>query len=309
MNRVKRIEQLYTFFKKESNNKLISIIMNKSNRDFDNYIVPLVNQYCPEIKKTAFYLKLRLGSASLYALGAYMMLFISGKKFNKYRFVSKLFNLNEKSFLAVLNLISISKKMRKQIIFAAAFNTLIDHVFDGELNSFSPKQRSTIIKDAINGSPINSNQLKLLSYLASNLHSKKIKYFEKWCDTEARSIITKTSQRDCGVKATMDLLYSTINKNVSKKNIDLMYGVGYLVQMIDDYIDLEDDINQNKITPVIEKKWDYKTIIDQYYICEKLLSQISKDNNISGKLIPLVLDNLMSIGYFLVFNMDNKNAN
>ncbi len=308
MNRAKRINKLYTFFKKDSNNKILSIIINKTNNDFNKYIVPLVNQYCPEIKETSFYLKLRLGSTSVYALGAYIMLFVSSKKYNKYRYFSKILNLNEKYFLKVLNLISFPKEMRKQIIYAATFNVIIDHLFDHELNIHSPSKRSKIIKDALNGSSNESNLVSLLSYLASKLNYKEIKYFEKWCDAEARSITSKKSLREFGVKASMDLLYSTINTSVPKKHINLMYDVGYLVQMIDDYIDLEDDIKQNKTTPVIEKKWTDATIINQYNKCSKSLSKIARENNISEKIILLIESNLMAIGYNLVNKMAKRDA-
>jgi len=308
MNRIKRINKLYTFFKKDSNNKILTIIIKKTNTDFNKYIVPLVNEYCPEIKDTPFYLKLRLGSTSVYALGAYIMLFVSSKKYNKYRYFSKVLNLNEKYFLKVLNLISFPKETRKQIIYAATFNVIIDHLFDHELNNCSPSKRSKIIKSALKGTSNESNLVSLLSYLASKLNYKKIKYFEKWCDAEAKSITHKKSYRGFGVKASMDLLYSTINTSVPKKYINLMYDVGYLVQMIDDYIDLEDDLKQNKITPVIEKKWTYVTIINQYNKCSKSLSKIARENNISEKIILVIESNLMAIGYNLVNKMAKRDA-
>ncbi len=309
MNRVKRINRLYAFFKKDSNNNILTIIIKKTNNDFNKYIAPLVNQYCPEIKETSFYLKLRLGTTAVYALGAYIMLFVSGKKYNKYRYFSKVLNLNEKYFLKTLNLISFPKEMRKQIIYAATFNVVIDHIFDHELNIYSPSKRSKIIKSALNCTTTNeSNLVSLLSYLASKLNYTEIKYFEKWCDAEAKSITHKKSYREYGVKASMDLLYSTINTTVPKKYIDLMYDVGYLVQMIDDYIDLEDDLKQNKTTPVIEKKWTYVTIINQYNKCSKLLSKIARENNISEKIILVIESNLLAIGYNLANKMAKRDA-
>ncbi|GEM_PF-3901604 len=309
MNRAKRTKQLYSFFKKEANNKLLNLIIEKSDKDFKNYIVPLVNNYCPEIKETAFYTKLKLGSTSVYGLGAYIMMFISGKKYNTHRYFLKIFNLNEKYFLKALTLISLPKKIRKQIMYASAFNVIIDHIFDSELKNHPPAKRAKLIKKALNLESKESSLLSLLSYLASKLNKKKVKYFKKWCDAEVRSIASKKSLREYGVKASMNLLHSTINNCVSKKNIQLMYDVGYLVQMIDDYIDLEDDIKEDKITPVIEKKWDYQTIIEQYNKCEKSLSRIARENNISEKIIKLLESNLMAIAYNLVDKMANKIAN
>jgi len=309
MNRTKRTKQLYSFFKKEANNKILNLIVEKSEKDFNNYIVPLVNQYCPEIKETAFYIKLRLGSTSVYGLGAYIMMFISGQKYAKHRYFLKVLNFNEKYFLKALNLISIPKKTRKQIMYASAFNVVIDHIFDSQLNNYSPVKRAKIIKEALNCESQKSNLLALLSHLASKLNKKEVKYFEEWCDAEARSITTKKSIREYGVKASMDLLHSTIKDYVPKKDIQLMYDVGYLVQMIDDYIDLEDDIKENKITPVIEKKWDYQTIIEQYQKCEELLSKIARENNVSEKIIKLLESNLMAIAYNLVDKMAHKIAN
>jgi len=309
MNRAKRIDHLYTFFKKESNDKLISIIINKSNADFEKYIVPLVNQYCPEIKKTPFYLKLRLGSASVYSLGSYLMIFISGRKYNKYRYLSKLFNLNEKYFLKFLNLINLRSKMRAEIMYASAFIVIIDHIFDHELDNYTPSERSSVVKKALTNFSNESNLLSLLSYLSKNLSSKEIKFIEDWCDAEARSFTINKSLREYGVKAAIDLLYGTIKSQVPKKYIQFMYEIGFFVQMIDDYIDLEDDIKQNQITPVVEKIWTYDTIINQYKKCANLICEISKENNISEKMISVVESNLMAIGYNLVLRMANKDAN
>lgn len=92
-------------------------------------------------------------------------------------------------------------------------DVLIDYVFDHDLRKYDVNKRAKIIKLSINSKNRveSKNILGLLSYLARNLNKKEIKYFEKWCDAEARSVKKQISIRDFGVKASMDLLYSTID--------------------------------------------------------------------------------------------------
>ncbi|MFA6650396.1 MAG: hypothetical protein WCS81_03820 [archaeon] len=311
MDRSVRLNKLFSFFKKDTDNQIITAILDKSKPLFSEHIVSLVDFYCPDIKTTKFYTKLRLGTMELYSLGAYIMLLISGKKYNKYRVLSKILGLNKNYFLFLLKFINFPKDLNKQIIYASAFNVLIDHVFDSYLKQFDPNKRAKIIKLAINSKSVDKdkNMVSLLSYLAQNLNSKNIKYFEKWCDAEVKSINKQMSIRDFGVKATMDLLYGTISKQVSKKNIKLMYEVGYFVQMLDDYIDLEEDIKNKHMTPVIQNIWNYDTIIEQYYKCEKLTCDIAIENNISKKLLPLIKGSVMYLSYNLVKKMGNRSGN
>lgn len=87
-----------------------------------------------------------------------------------------------------------------------------------------------------------------------------------------------------------------------------MYAVGYFVQMLDDYIDLEDDIKSNHMTPVIENIWNYETIIAQYKKCEKLTCDIAVENNVSEKLLPLIKDSVMFLAYNLVVKMVDRSG-
>lgn len=309
MNRKQRIDKLLSYFKKDKNNSIFSLIVKKTNNDFNNYIEPLIDIYCPEIRKERFYKKLVLGSTELYSLGCYIIILFSGKSYSKYRYISKKINLNEKIFLRLLPLISTSKDVRKKIMYASAFGVLIDHIFDIDLKNEKPKKRAEIIKNSFFKESQEKNKLALLSHLSCQLDRKSIKYIEKWCDAEAEGLEKNKSVREYGVLGAIKLLYSIIKKEISIKNYKLMIEIAYFVQMLDDYIDVEDDIKHNKITPVIEGEWTFETIVSKYEECIYLSLKIAKENNISPKYFKLIEENIKYFAYNLVFKMANKDAN
>ncbi|NCP72115.1 hypothetical protein GW835_01835 [archaeon] len=308
MDRKKRIKKLVSFFK-DNDDRLISILFNKTKNDFNQFIEPLIDIYCPEIRKEKFYLKLILGSTELYALGGYIMLLLSGKSYNKYRFFSKKLLVNNFVFIKIIKYTSVNKNLRKQIMYSAVCNVLLDEIYDNDYKELSPRKRSKIIKEALVKKVLNKGKLSLLSYLASNLDKKAVDYGLKWCDAETRCLLGKESNRKAGIFGSMELLYSTISKENQRKNIKLMFELAYFVQMLDDYIDLEDDLKNKVVTPVIEGKWDYKTIIDQFDKCIKIALKISKENNISERYFNLIEKNLRFVAYNLVIKMGNRSAN
>lgn len=309
MSRQKRIDELLTYFKKEKNNSIFSLIVKKTNNDFNNYIEPLLDIYCPEIRTEKFYKKLILGSTELYSLGCYLIIFFSGKSYSRYRFISKKINLNKKIFLNLLPFIPISKEIRKKVIYASAFGVLIDHIFDIELKNETPKKRAEIVKKSFFKKNEGKGKLALLSYLSCQLDKKSIHYLEKWCDAEAKGLEKNKSIREYGVFGAIKLLYSIIKEEVSIKNYKLMIEIAYFVQMLDDYIDVEDDIKLKKITPVIEGEWTIETLISQYEKCVYLSLKRAKENYISPKYFKLIEDNLMYFVYNLIRKMANKAAN
>ncbi len=132
---------------------------------------------------------------------------------------------------------------------------------------------------------------------------------KKWCDAEAKGLEKNKSVREYGVLGAIKLLYSIIKKEVSIKNYKLMIEIAYFVQMLDDYIDVEDDIKLKKITPVIEGEWTIDTIISQYEKCVSLSIKTAKENNISPKYFKLIEGNIMYFAYNLVRKMANKDTN
>jgi hypothetical protein len=194
-------------------------------------------------------------------------------------------------------------------MYASAFGVLIDHIFDIELKDKKPQKRAEIIKASFLNETKNQKKLSLLSYLSSNLNSENILYFNKWCDAEAKGLERNKSVREFGVFGAIQLLYSIIKKEVDIKNYKLMIELAYFVQMLDDYIDVEDDIKNNKITPVIEGDWNFKTVVSQYKKCVLLSIKTAKENNISSRYFTLIEDNLMYFSYNLIRKMANKDAN
>jgi hypothetical protein len=309
MDRKKRISLLLNYFKKDIDNRIFKIIVKKTNKDFKEFIEPLIDRYSPEIRDEKFYKKLILGSTELYALGCYLIIYISGNNYSFLRKISKKLKLNINLFLFLLPFFQIRKKTRQKIMYASAFGVLIDHVFDIELKEVKPKKRSEIIKNSFFKETKGQGKLSLLSYFSKHLDRKSIIYLKKWCDAEAKGLEKNQSIREFGILGAIKLLYSTIEKDVDKTNYKLMIEIAYFVQMLDDYIDVEDDLEQNKVTPVIEGEWDINNVIKKFEQCVSLALISSKKNNISDTYFKLIEENLMYFSYNLVKKMANKAAN
>jgi hypothetical protein len=58
MDRQERIDELLIYFKKEKNKDIFSLIVKKTKKDFNDFIEPLIDVYCPEIRSEKFYKKL-----------------------------------------------------------------------------------------------------------------------------------------------------------------------------------------------------------------------------------------------------------
>lgn len=309
MDRKKRISLLLNYFKKDIDSSIFKIIVKKTNKDFKEFIEPLLDKYSPEIKDEKFYQKLILGSTELYALGCYLIIYISGKSYSRLRKISKTLNLNINLFLFLIPFFNIKKEIRRKVMYASAFGVLIDHVFDIELEDKKPKRRAEIIKNSFFKEEQKKGKLVLLSYFSKNLDKKSINYLKKWCDAEAKGLEKNESIREFGILGAIKLLYSTIKEDVDKSNYKLMIEIAYFVQMLDDYIDVEDDIKQNKVTPVIEGEWDIDKVIEKFEKCVSLVLISLTKNNINKHYFKLIEENLMYFSYNLVKKMANKAAN
>lgn len=308
MNRNTRINQLKNMIKEDDSNELISLLLKKTYRDYNQFIKPIINEKYPEFVNDKFYSKFKLTTRSLYSLGAYVMLLISGKRYKIYRTILNKLNFNKKTIIFLFSLMKFNKKIRKNIIYVSAFCTMIDHIFDDELKKLKPEDRTKKIKSLFKKE--DKGILSLFREVILKMDQKQVKSFiNSWCSTEAKSLKLKKGFRNCGIEKSMEILYDVIKYDIDKKNINLMYETARLVQMVDDYIDLEDDMKNNKITPFMEKKWDFNSINKQYNLWLILVSKISKENGASNKLHELIISNSVYTLKTMINKMASKEAN
>lgn len=94
------------------------------------------------------------------------------------------------------------------------------------------------------------------------------KHVKAWVDSEIAIMSemndpTGMERRLAGIKAQIDALCIPIDKYVTDDIIEWGYTVGIFVQMIDDWIDYDDDKKFNKLTPVVSGHWTLQSIEDQ----------------------------------------------
>lgn len=308
MDRNSRINQLKSMINEDDSNELINLLLKKTYKDYNQFIKPIIKEKYPEFVDDKFYLKFKLTTTSLYSLGGYVMLLISGKKYKIYRTIINKLKFNKKTIIFLFSLMKFNKRIRKKIIYVSAFCTLIDHIFDDELKNLKPEDRTKKIKSLFKKEE--KGILSLFREIILKMDQNQVKSFiNSWCSTEAKSLKLKKGFRNCGIEKSMDLLYDVIRNDLDKKNINLMYETARLVQMVDDYIDLEEDIKNNKITPFMENKWNFNSINKQYHLWLNLLSKISKENGSSNKLHELIISNSVYILKTIINKMASKEAN
>ena len=245
------------------------VIVAHCRKDFDRYVLPLVEQHYLHIG--SFSEKFRLGSCDVYATGAYVMLLL-----RKIPLLESLCFRGKRTPRVFFKLFLLCVQQRKDIIFAAAFNTLIDHVFDHELCDIPPKKRAAIICSIIDGEKNVMGSLKLLSVLVHELKDYDLSLFKLWANKEANNLLGKKGKlcfRMYGVDASMRLLAATIKE----KNIDIMIAVGSFVQMIDDYMDAKRDKKAKVQNPFLTGEWTKSSITTQYATIKKMLLLYTKD--------------------------------
>ncbi len=257
-----------------------------THRSFDRWVLPLIRTHWPAVENEPFGLKLRLGSCNLYGAAPYTVLLCAPQRPLFFQLVSALGNalplpprqlarLGELA-VGVLGKLPAYEPVHRRIILVAAFVATIDHCFD-HLMDEPPVERGRRVKQLIDGHwqprrPYLRLARALRDEMGADLaiserepYAVAMKTLHVWVDSEVSSLLgqddpTGLGHRLAGIEGVIDGLLVPVKHYTGESARRWMIDVSLFVQMLDDWIDLEGDLEEGVCTPVAQGHWSHDEI-------------------------------------------------
>ncbi|MBW2453770.1 MAG: hypothetical protein JRI68_04640 [Deltaproteobacteria bacterium] len=254
-------------------------------RHYEQHVLPLVRRHWPEVLDLPFGTKLRLTACDLYASAPYTVLFCAPNRplairlvtgaANRLALPNLLLGYGSRAAMEVLGRVTLAGEHRR-IILVAAFIATIDHVLDHCMTD-APAERGRKLHGILDRTyEPDTPELKLTRALrvamADHLASWERAPFEgamtklkAWVDAEVAGMTgvvdpTGKGHRVAGVEGTIDGLLFPVHRYAGEGARRWMYDVSMFIQMMDDYLDLEKDIDEGRHTPVMTGEWTFDGI-------------------------------------------------
>ena len=251
-----------------------------TSRHYDRFVMPLIRQHWPAVLCDPFAVKLRLAACDLYASAPYTVLFCARKRPPSVALITGLGNrlllpnavlaLASRAALNVLGRVALADEHRR-IILIAAFIAVIDHTFDHCMDD-PPPERGRKLHALLDGSwEPDTPPLKLTRAIQVEMQrelppseralwERAVQRLKDWVDSEVAGLsgvadTTGLGHRLAGIEGTIDALLFPVHRYAGEAARPWMYEVSLFVQMMDDYIDVETDTEDGRLTPVISGEW------------------------------------------------------
>jgi len=257
-----------------------------TNRSYDRWVMPLIRTHWPSLVSEPFGLKLRLATCNLYDSAPYTVLLCSPRRPLFFQVVSRIGNALPLPLpgLARLGQVGLSlldrwpgyDPIHRRIILVAAFIATIDHCFD-HLMDEPPAERGRLIKQLIDGHWLpDTPPLRLARALRDEMgrdlamderqpYADAMRTLHTWVDSEVAALEgsvdpTGLGHRLAGIEGAIDGLQVAVKRYTGDEGRAWMIDVSLFVQMLDDWIDLEGDLESGLRTPVAQGLWTYEDI-------------------------------------------------
>ena len=287
LSREERIEQLRALMGKADPSvaQLTVGIREVTTRHYDRFVMPLIRQHWPAMLSDPFAVKMRLAACDLYASAPYTVLFCAPKRPASVALITGIGNrlplpnsalaLAARAALNVLGRVALADQHRR-IILIAAFIAMVDHAFDHCMDD-SPEERGRKLHALLDGNwEPDTPELRLTRALQVEMErdltpaerepfERAVVRLKDWVDSEVAGMTgvsdaTGLGHRLAGIQGTIDGLLFPVHHYVGEGARPWMYQVSLFVQMIDDYLDIETDLEDGRVTPVITGQWSYDDI-------------------------------------------------
>ncbi len=249
-------------------------------RHYNRFVMPLIRQHWPAMLHDPFAVKMRLAACDLYASAPYTVLFCAPKRPMSVALITGLGNrlilpnavlaLASRAALNVLGRVALADQHRR-IILIASFIAVIDHAFDHCMDD-RPQERGRKLRALLDGSwepdtpPLRLTraiQVEMERGLAPTErapYEQAVRRLKDWVDSEVAGMsgvadTTGLGHRLAGIQGTIDGLLFPVHRYAGEGARPWMYEVSLFIQMMDDYIDIETDIEDGRLTPVISGEW------------------------------------------------------
>ena len=253
---------------------------------YDRWVLPQIRAHWPALESDPFGVKLRLGACNLYGSAPYTVLLCARHRPLYFQIVSRMGNalplpmrwlagLGQLA-LTVLHRLPGYEATHRRIILVASFIATIDHCFD-HLMDEPPTERGRLVKRLIDGHwQPDSPPLRLARALRDEMgrdlrvHERQpfadaMRTLHAWVDSEVASLLgredpTGLGHRLAGIEGAIDGLLVPVKHYAGPEARAWMIDASLFVQMLDDWIDLEGDLETGLHTPVALGQWTYADI-------------------------------------------------
>lgn len=257
-----------------------------THRSYDRWVMPLIQTRWPALESDPFGLKLRLATCNLYGSAPYTVLLCAPHRPLFFRLVSGLGNalpLGPRALarlgrhaMGALGLLGSYDPLHRRVILIAAFIATADHCFDHIMDE-PPVERGRLMKGLIDGHwQPDTPPLRLARALRDEMcrdlavherqpYADALRTLRAWVDAEVASLQgdpdpTGLGHRLAGIEGTIDGLLVAVKHYAGDAARAWMIDVSLFVQMLDDWIDLEGDLETGLSTPVAQGHWTYEDL-------------------------------------------------
>lgn len=285
-------------------------------RSYDRHVLPLVRRTWPEVLSQPFGRKLRFLACNLYASAPYTVLFcarrpplpiaLAARAGDALRLRSEALSRAGGVAVELLGRFALATEHRR-IILIAAFIAAIDHAFDHCMDGIAPKERERRIKGLLAGTwlpdeePDRARRAPLALVraiqveMADGIEGRDRVVFEaamdrviEWVESEVKGMTGVADPRGlghrlAGVEGTIDGLVFPVHRWAGAAAREWMYAVSMYTQMIDDWIDYEDDARDVRTTPVITGQWTFEVIADKWRETVAGIEALARDGGAEGE--------------------------
>jgi hypothetical protein len=284
-------------------------------RSYDRHVLPLIRRTWPEVQSEPFGRKLRFLACNLYASAPYTVLFcarrpplpiaVAARTGDALRLPAGTLARAGGVAVELLGRFALPNEHRR-IILIAAFIAAIDHAFDHCMDDIAPRERERRIKGLLAGTWLPAEEpdrarrapLALVRALqvamADGIEGRDRVVFEaamdrviEWVESEVKGMTGVADPRGlghrlAGVEGTIDGLIFPVHRWAGEAARTWMYDVSMYTQMIDDWIDYEDDARDVRTTPVITGQWTFEAIEDKWRATVSGLEALVRDGGAEG---------------------------
>ncbi|MDP2339810.1 MAG: hypothetical protein Q8O67_02540 [Deltaproteobacteria bacterium] len=273
-------------------------------RLFDHGVLPRVRPVWSDVDVAPFVSKWR-GGFDLYCSLALSSIVCSARRPVTISIASKVFRalgVDEEGIAAVgLRVVPfvfrvLERRACQRAALVSAWILVLDEALDEGLNNVPLGQRPRVLADTMRGAlPEGATpELRAVHVLGAAIRdsvrdaadkahlARVVDDVEAWACGEVKNLLGEpdpagVAHRTIGITASMDLLGWAVSNYAAGVEHQFLYRVAELGQMVDDWLDLDKDHAQGRVTPATIGVWNPETMSASYVAAEALLHQLADE--------------------------------
>ncbi len=285
----------------------VAALRTETARYWDLHVEPLIEQHWPGVRETPFYAKFKIGAQKVYAPAPYTVALLSKKRPLLLRGVLAFCGLLRLPGTAITGLLKLllpvytrlfMRVENRRIALMAAFIAAVDEAFDHHLEHVALEERAALLREVLEGRsepPGPSLQLVRAIRVAMDQGTSAEESREldnaiegccRWGEAEMRRAQRLPDpeglcHRGEGIRNGIQGLAWTARAYISDLEWQWMVDVSYFIQMLDDWVDLEKDLDEQTWTPVAEGGWNLDSVRSSFESTSETVVDIARRSGAS----------------------------